>query len=350
MVTEEIDVKYIKISAIFMMLITGLILNVNTSSAAKKTSGKDEYGNEWSYDKETKTLTFTGEGKVGADFQMDGHAPEPDWFVWNDKATKVVFAGNITEIGNGTCDGFWYIKTIEFPESLEKIGIRAFTDCLRLVDVNFPDSLRVLGEDSFSGCDGLKEIKLNDGLEVIGDGALSANMIKSITIPDTVKKIDDSAFQSCMNLKKVKLPENLESIGSGAFSYCPKLKKLSLPKKMKKIGTGAFSFSGIEKIVIPENVQLIYQKKYSYLLPEERGLFVGCKKLKKVIIKSKKLTKIAKRSFYKTNKKVKIYVPKKMKKKYKKLFRNKGKLSKNVKILVSKEFTDRTQGVCKALA
>jgi len=328
--------KYIKISTILIILLMGLVLNTNISSASKKTSGKDEYGNEWSYDKETKTLTFTGEGKVGAGFLMDGHAPEPDWFVWSDKVTKVVFVGNITEIGNGTCDGFTGIKKIVLPNTIEKIGECAFIGCVRLVDVSFPDSLRVLGEYSFNGCYQLTKIELNDGLEEIGDSALSSNMMKSITIPSTVKKIGQGAFQSCMNLKEVKLSENLESIGSGAFSYCPKLKKITLSKKLKKIGTGAFSFSGIEKIVIPENVQVIHNDFDALLMPSEKGLFVGCKNLKKVIIKSKKLTKIAKKSFYKTNKKVKIYVPKKMKKRYKKMFQNKGKLSKKVKVLVSK--------------
>ena len=71
-------------------------------------------------------------------------------------------------------------------------------------------------------------------------------------------------------------------------------------------------------------------------MPEEKGLFLGCKNLKKVVIKSKKITKVAKNSFYKTEKKVKIYVPKGKKKKYTKMFREKGKLSKKVKILAIK--------------
>ena len=58
--------------------------------------------------------------------------------------------------------------------------------------------------------------------------------------------------------------------------------------------------------------------------------------LLKVVIKSKKITNVAKNSFYKTGKKVKIYVPKGKKKKYTKMFREKGKLSKKVKILAIK--------------
>lgn len=336
MVVKETSMKYIEISTLFMIIAMGLLLSTNISSAAKKTNGADEYGNEWSYDQETKTLTFKGKGKAGADFLMDGHTLEPDWFVWSDKAKKIVFVGDITEIGDGTCDGFTQTKRIILPNTIKKIGERAFARCVRLEDVCVPDSLRVLGADAFSGCYALKEIELNEGLEIIEEGALSSNMMRTITIPSTVKKIEQGVFQSCKKLKEVKLSKNLESIGSGAFSYCLKLKKLTLPKTLKKIGTGAFLFSGLEKIVIPENVQTIHNDSGALLLPNEKGLFGGCKKLKKVVIRTKKLTKIANRSFCKTNRKVKIYVPKKMKKKYKKMFRNKGKLSKRVKVLVDK--------------
>ena len=134
----------------------------------------------------------------------------------------------------------------------------------------------------------------------------------------------------------INLNEGLESIGSSAFSYCPKLEKITIPSTVTQIGVGAFSYSGIKKIEIPKGVRNIFCDKDEILLPEEKGLFLGCKNLKKVVIKSKKITKVAKNSFYKTNKKVKIYVPKGKKKKYTKLFRKKGKLSKKVKILAIK--------------
>ena len=137
-------------------------------------------------------------------------------------------------------------------------------------------------------------------------------------------------------MKKIILPEGLESIGSETFRYCPKLEKITIPSTVTQIGVGAFSYSGIKKIEIPKGVKNIFYEKEEILLPEEKGLFLGCKNLKKVVIKSKKITKVAKNSFYKTNKRVKIYVPKGKKKKYTKMFREKGKLSKKVKILAIK--------------
>ena len=94
--------RYIKQFIVFIILAVAIILNSSTSKATQKTSGKDAYGNDWSYDAATKTLTFTGEGKAGADFILDGHSDEPEWFVWSDDTEKVVVSGNITDIGDGT--------------------------------------------------------------------------------------------------------------------------------------------------------------------------------------------------------------------------------------------------------
>ena len=180
--------KYAKLSIIFFILAVTIVLNSATSNASQKTSGKDEYGNDWSYDAETKTLTFTGEGKAGADFIMDGHSPEPEWYDLHRETEKVVFSEKITEIGAGTCEGFTFTKKIELPQTLEIIGESAFSSCVRLESVNFPSSLRILGEYSFSGCYKLINIDLNEGLEVIGNAALASNKFESIIIPSTVKK------------------------------------------------------------------------------------------------------------------------------------------------------------------
>lgn len=43
----------------FVFIVVGIMLSLNISAAAP-TSGTDENGNTWCYDKETKTLTFSG--------------------------------------------------------------------------------------------------------------------------------------------------------------------------------------------------------------------------------------------------------------------------------------------------
>ena len=76
----------------------------------------------------------------------------------------------------------------------------------------------------------------------------------------------------------------------------------------------------IESLTIGKNVRKI-----------GKNAFANCRKLKKVIIKSKKINTIGKNAFKNINKKATVKVPKAQKKKYAKLL-NKAKLSKKVKI------------------
>lgn len=85
--------------------------------------------------------------------------------------------------------------------------------------------------------------------------------------------------------------------------------------KVTAIGNNAFKKAKkkLTKVTIGANVTTIGKKA-----------FAGCKKLKKVTVKSKKLTKVGRKAFQGINKKAVIKVPKKCRKAYTKLFKNKG--------------------------
>lgn len=106
------------------------------------------------------------------------------------------------------------------------------------------------------------------------------------------------------NLKKVKIKNTVSFAGK-------KYKITSIAKKAFK------NNNRIKSVIIGKNVTTIGSKA-----------FYNCKKLSKVFIKSKKLKKIGKKAFSrKGGKKIKVSVPKKMKKKYIKLFK-KAKIKK----------------------
>ncbi|MDO4167663.1 MAG: leucine-rich repeat protein, partial [Eubacteriales bacterium] len=76
------------------------------------------------------------------------------------------------------------------------------------------------------------------------------------------------------------------------------------------------------KVTIPASVKIGGTK---YAVTEiSKNALKNCKKLKKITIKSKKITKIGKNAFQGVNKKAVIKVPKSMLKKYKKLFKKAG--------------------------
>ena len=109
--------------------------------------------------------------------------------------------------------------------------------------------------------------------------------VKSVTIPAAVK-IDGVSYK-------------VTSIATGALKNCKKLTKVTIGKNIIKIG---------------------------------KNSFYGCKKLKSIVIKSKKLKSIGKNAFKGIHKKAEIDVPSSKKKAYKKLLKAKNGYKKTMKV------------------
>lgn len=127
----------------------------------------------------------------------------------------------------------------------------------------------------------------------------TGNKQKSVKIPDTVKlgdavykvtAIAGKALYKKSKVAKVIIGNNVTSIGDSAFEQCTGLKSVTLGRQVKTIGKHAFC---------------------------------GDKKLRTMIVKGTKLTKVAKHSLAQV-KSLKIKVPKAKVKKYAKLFKGKG--------------------------
>lgn len=125
--------------------------------------------------------------------------------------------------------------------------------------------------------------KLSGTVSIIG---LKKKNIKTVKIKSAVK-IDGITYK-------------IISIGKGAFKNNKKIKKVYIGKNIKKIGKYAFK---------------------------------GDKKLKRIIIKTVKLkkSKVGKKAFYKTSKKLVVKVPKGKRKRYKKIIRARGNKKAKVK-------------------
>ena len=75
------EIKVRKIVALILCICI-CVTSISADAKTKKVTGKDGKYITWNYDKDTKTLTFSGKGVI-SDFILDGHAPEPEWYVWN---------------------------------------------------------------------------------------------------------------------------------------------------------------------------------------------------------------------------------------------------------------------------
>lgn len=159
----------------------------------------------------------------------------------------------VTEIAENAFYEEKAIASVEFPESLVKIGKYAFYKCTSLSKIELPKNVKSI-EHAFVSCTSLSEVTLNDGIEDIASAFYDDRSIKSIRVPASVVSMDN-AFGDCTELTDVVLEEGL-TVVSG-FKQCYKLAEIKIPSSVKTISYMAFCNSGLKELVIPEGVETI---------------------------------------------------------------------------------------------
>lgn len=127
-------------------------------------------------------------------FELKGSIPIGKFlFVGEEMLTDLVIPEGITNVIFRLNKG---LKSVTFPNSMTKIGTRAFSRCENLKTVNIPNSVTEIGENAFYDC----------------------NSLTKIEIPNSVTKVDDGAFSYCDSLKTVILGKSISEIGEQAFA------------------------------------------------------------------------------------------------------------------------------------
>ena len=185
---------------------------------------------------------------------------------------------------------------VVIPDGVKEIGSRCFQYNLKIKSVVFPDSVERICTQAFSGCENIESITLNNGLKQIGDFAFFMNTnLKKVVFPSTLLKIENNAFRDCLNLEEVKFNKNLKYIGTQAFENCGCLKNVYIPRKTK-LGSAVFPNSDIKEFTfgnrdykVVENC--LYSRKHKTLLMSFTGGEVnvcdGTKKIKNWAFKGK---------------------------------------------------------------
>ena len=182
--------------------------------------------------------------------------------------THVVIPDGITEIGNSAFS--WnggHMKSITLPESLQRIGAYAFSDCDHITSLTIPRSVTFIHENAFYSfpgltdltlccnvtkdvtqafiyihCENLTRVRIANGVRSIGDRAfLNFRKMTSISIPDSVTDIGSEAFRQCENLTDIALPDGLTSLGEGAFAICRRLQHIYIPRGITRLRKNLFS-------------------------------------------------------------------------------------------------------------
>ena len=205
-------------------------------------------------------------------------------------AEKVVIPSEIdghvvTSIGKYVFLNCDWIKNIEIPKSLKKIGGCAFAYCKSLLEINIPQNVTIIGYGAFSNCSSLKSIYIPKNVSEIGDlpfpGCISLHTVevdeqnryysdvdgslfnkeqtmmiyypagkaeKSYKIPEGVTKAVYGTFEKAVNLNSVTLPNSMTTIEWATFNSCNSLKEVTIPRSITSINYGFYECESIETI------------------------------------------------------------------------------------------------------
>ena len=189
----------------------------------------------------------------GADINIkEGTVSLADNFINGSVVLKTITLPSTLRIMGNECLSNSGISSIDLPESLEKIGVRALAAWDgKLRRITIPRNVSYIGEEAFRNGSNLIRVIYNaenatiynENGEVKPDNEICQIFTESVTrliINEGVKKIPSSMFSGCKNLIRVQMPSTVESIGNGAFSGCNNLEHIDLPSSLTYMGTGNF--------------------------------------------------------------------------------------------------------------
>lgn len=198
---------------------------------------------------------------------------------------SVQFGANVVAIPAMMFNGNTTLTAIVLPDTITKIGERAFKNCTNLENINITESITVFGSQCFNGCAKLTgTLTIGANVTSIGyvafngtsytklvynavsatgyasfNGDIFATTISEVEFGDGVKRIPENFMAGNTSLTSIVIPEGVTEIGKWAFRNATALASISLPDSLESFGAyadNAMTFMGtkITSIVIPDKV------------------------------------------------------------------------------------------------
>lgn len=203
-------------------------------------------GVSWEYDSASGTLTFFGKG------------PMPDYGMWtrpwyagmsSNEIESLVVEPGITSVGNYVCCQYYGLKRVSLPDTVTRIGDKAFYKCTSLTEITLPIGLRKIGLETFKGCGKIETLVLPNNLEEIGNSAFSGcTALKSvITKGGFIQSGTDAvgmgqyAFEGCTSLKTVYIPAAIRTLDHDVFESCGALREIYFQDRVPMLSENSFS-------------------------------------------------------------------------------------------------------------
>ncbi|GHT48032.1 hypothetical protein FACS189440_10560 [Bacteroidia bacterium] len=126
-----------------------------------------------------------------------------------------------------------------------------------------PNTVKRIGSKAFALCDALKSIIIPNSVTSIGDNAFSdCDNLTSVVLSNSVTSIERAAFYRCINLTSIIIPNSVTGLGDGSFTACEKLKTMevqwSTPLYVWSLFWDPRELSDI-KLIVPKGTKSLYQ-------------------------------------------------------------------------------------------
>ena len=210
-------------------------------------------------------------------------------------------------------------KVINIPNTVKEINEYAFYDCIYQEKLNIPSETVTIPYGTFKFLSGLSfiDVDVNSACFTSIDGVLYDKSVSEliacprlkdeITIPDGIQIISPFAFYSCQNLKAINMPNSITMLGEAGFWGCNSLTDINFSDNIASIDEYAFwECTSLTSMLLPKSIACIGD-----------NAFTGCTNLTKIYMNREEPPFIEKRTFYRTNGELVIYVPKGCKERYK---------------------------------
>lgn len=151
---------------------------------------------------------------------------------------KITILEGSTSLNNHAFNGLSFLKEVELPDTITKIGDSAFYGCREITSINLKN-VEEIGNEAFYGCQNLETIEYSKQLKTIGNKAFMATKWLRNATQDFVE-MNGILILYQGNDQVVTLPNNIVAIAGGAFSGNQNVTKIIASENLMKIGEGAF--------------------------------------------------------------------------------------------------------------
>ena len=246
---------------------------------------------DWSYNTETKVLSFTLKGTDRWFIPEYGPSLKP-WYSFIEDIEYLDLPEGLTTIGEYAFSGAKSIKDVVLPQSLIALHQYSFQNCYSLHTIAIGPNVSWIAQHAFNGCVSLTNLSVPDRATDIGyhafymvpnvegnatyignnAGARSVNGIVEepmvfdtqdrtrlracsafakgyVRVPKGIKIINDNAFYLCFNITTVELPNSVQEVGGDAFTDCDAVETLIIGTGLQETNMYAFNMKNLKNVV-----------------------------------------------------------------------------------------------------